>query len=63
MIADTTTRWPQPLGQINLSPQWRVQAKRRANPDLRASEGLILAVLIGANAWIWGYVFVRWLIG
>ena len=31
--------------------------------DHLAAEGIIMGALIGGNALIWTYVFVRWLVG
>ena len=46
---------------INLrSYKPRKVAKQR---DLHAAEGVIISALIGGNALIWTYVFVRWLVG
>ena len=49
-------------GGINLR-QYKARQVVERRRDVRAAEGIIVSVLMGANAIIWTYVFVRWFVG
>ncbi len=59
MFENTTTldvnAWIRRPGPINL----RHNKQRREIYDSHAAEGIVLAVMVGANLAIWGYVLAR----